>query len=113
MSEALQALYEGKEQKARELLRPDGAQQPSAWRFPTPATALAGALRQLETAREISAAQDETLRLVTARQRVGLATAFDVERAQIALLHIAQIYHVLQLDCALSQLFSQIHFVLS
>jgi GT2 family glycosyltransferase len=26
------------------LLRPDGATQPSAWRFPTPATALAGAL---------------------------------------------------------------------
>ena len=32
--------------------------------------------------RAISAAQDETLRLVTARQRVGLATPFDVERAQ-------------------------------
>jgi multidrug efflux system outer membrane protein len=43
---------------------------------------LAGAQRQLETLRAISAAQDETLRLVTARQRVGLATAFDVERAQ-------------------------------
>ncbi|HEY5896702.1 MAG TPA: TolC family protein, partial [Burkholderiales bacterium] len=43
---------------------------------------LSGALRQLETVRAISAAQDETLRLVTARQRVGLATAFDVERAQ-------------------------------
>lgn len=43
---------------------------------------LTGALRQLETVRAISAAQDETLRLVTARQRVGLATAFDVERAQ-------------------------------
>jgi N-acetylglucosaminyl-diphospho-decaprenol L-rhamnosyltransferase len=26
------------------LLRPDGRQQPSAWRFPTPSTALAGAL---------------------------------------------------------------------
>jgi GT2 family glycosyltransferase len=26
------------------LLRPDGVQQPSAWRFPTPATALVGAL---------------------------------------------------------------------
>lgn len=26
------------------LLRPDGQQQPSAWRFPTPSTALAGAL---------------------------------------------------------------------
>ena len=44
--------------------------------------ALKGALRQLKTVRAISAAQDETLRLVTARQRVGLATPFDVERAQ-------------------------------
>ena len=43
---------------------------------------LVGALRQLETVRAISAAQDETLRLVTARQRVGLASAFDVERAR-------------------------------
>ena len=43
---------------------------------------LVGAARQLETLRAISAAHDETLRLVTARQRVGLATAFDVERAQ-------------------------------
>lgn len=43
---------------------------------------LVGALRQLETVRAISAAFDETLRLVTARQRVGLATPFDVERAQ-------------------------------
>jgi multidrug efflux system outer membrane protein len=43
---------------------------------------LVGALRQLEAVRAIAAAQDETLRLVTARQRVGLATAFDVERAQ-------------------------------
>lgn len=43
---------------------------------------LVGAQRQLETVRAISAAQDETLRLVTARQRVGLATPFDVERAQ-------------------------------
>ena len=43
---------------------------------------LVGALRQLDTVRAISAAQDETLRLVTARQRVGLATPFDVERAQ-------------------------------
>jgi multidrug efflux system outer membrane protein len=45
---------------------------------------LVGALRQLETVRAISAAQDETLRLVTARHRVGLATPFDVERAQTA-----------------------------
>jgi len=44
--------------------------------------ALVGALRQLETVRAISAAQDETLRLVTARERVGLATPFDVERAK-------------------------------
>jgi NodT family efflux transporter outer membrane factor (OMF) lipoprotein len=43
---------------------------------------LVGALRQLETVRAISAAQDETLRLVTSRQRVGLAAPFDVERAQ-------------------------------
>ncbi len=43
---------------------------------------LTGALRQLDSVRAISAAHDETLRLVTARQRVGLATPFDVERAQ-------------------------------
>jgi NodT family efflux transporter outer membrane factor (OMF) lipoprotein len=43
---------------------------------------LVGALRQLDTVRAISAAQDETLRLVTSRERVGLATQFDVERAQ-------------------------------
>lgn len=43
---------------------------------------LVGASRQLETVRAISAAQDETLRLVTARHRAGLATPFDVERAQ-------------------------------
>lgn len=43
---------------------------------------LAGALRQLETLRAISAAQDQTLRLVQARYRAGLATPFDVERAQ-------------------------------
>jgi len=43
---------------------------------------LVGALRQLETVRAIAAAHDETLRLVSARQRAGLATAFDVERAQ-------------------------------
>ncbi|MDP9198317.1 MAG: TolC family protein, partial [Pseudomonadota bacterium] len=36
----------------------------------------------LESVRAISAAQDETLRLVTARQRVGLASNFDVERAR-------------------------------
>lgn len=43
---------------------------------------LVGALRQLETIRAISAAQDETLRLVSARERAGLATPFDVERAK-------------------------------
>lgn len=45
---------------------------------------LVGALRQLENVRAISVAQDETLRLVSARQRAGLATPFDVERAQAA-----------------------------
>jgi outer membrane protein, multidrug efflux system len=43
---------------------------------------LVGALRQLDTVRAISQAQDETLRLVTARQRAGLASPFDVERAR-------------------------------
>lgn len=43
---------------------------------------LKGALRQLETVRAISDAQDETLRLVRARERAGLATSFDVERAK-------------------------------
>jgi outer membrane protein, multidrug efflux system len=43
---------------------------------------LVGAQRQLETVRAIAAAQDETLRLVSARQRVGLAAPFDVERAR-------------------------------
>ena len=43
---------------------------------------LGGAVRQLDTLRTISAAHDETLRLVKARQRAGLATQFDVERAQ-------------------------------
>jgi outer membrane protein, multidrug efflux system len=43
---------------------------------------LVGALQQLETVRGISAAQDETLRLVIARHRAGLASAFDVERAR-------------------------------
>lgn len=47
---------------------------------------LVGAQRQLETVRAISTAQDESLRLVTARQRVGLATQFDVERAQTSAL---------------------------
>lgn len=43
---------------------------------------LVGALRQLDTLRAISAAHDETLRLVQARLRAGLATQFDVERAK-------------------------------
>ena len=43
---------------------------------------LVGALRQLDTVRAIAEAQDETLRLVTARQRAGLATQFDIERAK-------------------------------
>ncbi|NWA24430.1 TolC family protein [Pseudomonas gingeri] len=43
---------------------------------------LAGTLRQIATLRAISAMQDETLRLVIARQQVGLASPFDVERAQ-------------------------------
>ena len=43
---------------------------------------LVGAFQQLETVRAISVAQDETLRLVTARQTVGLASNFDVERAR-------------------------------
>jgi outer membrane protein, multidrug efflux system len=43
---------------------------------------LVGALRQLDTLRAISSAHDETLRLVQARHRAGLATLFDVERAQ-------------------------------
>jgi NodT family efflux transporter outer membrane factor (OMF) lipoprotein len=45
---------------------------------------LVGALRQLENVRAISKAQDETVRLVSARERAGLATPFDVERAQAA-----------------------------
>ena len=45
---------------------------------------LVGALRQLDSVRAISKAQDETLRQVQARHRVGLATPFDVERAQTA-----------------------------
>jgi NodT family efflux transporter outer membrane factor (OMF) lipoprotein len=43
---------------------------------------LVGALRQLDTLHAISATHDETLRLVKARERAGLATSFDVERAQ-------------------------------
>ena len=45
---------------------------------------LVGAQRQLLTLRTIAAAQNETLHLVRARHRAGLATPFDVERAQTA-----------------------------
>jgi NodT family efflux transporter outer membrane factor (OMF) lipoprotein len=45
---------------------------------------LVGAQQQLVTVRAIAAAHAETLRLVQARQRAGLATPFDVERAQTA-----------------------------
>lgn len=45
---------------------------------------LVGALRQLDSVRAISAAQDETLRLIAARHRVGLASEFDLERARTA-----------------------------
>jgi len=47
---------------------------------------LVGAQGQLATVRAIAAAHKETLRLVQARQRAGLATPFDVERAQTAAL---------------------------
>jgi len=43
---------------------------------------LVGAQRQLDTLRAISTAYDDTLRLVQGRHRAGLATPFDVERAQ-------------------------------
>jgi multidrug efflux system outer membrane protein len=43
---------------------------------------LVGAMRQLDMLRAISTAHDETLRLVQARHRAGLATQFDVERAR-------------------------------
>lgn len=43
---------------------------------------LVGAMRQLDTVRAIAAAQEETLRLVSARERAGLASSFDVERAR-------------------------------
>jgi NodT family efflux transporter outer membrane factor (OMF) lipoprotein len=43
---------------------------------------LVGAERQLDILRAISAARDETVRLVQGRYRAGLATPFDVERAQ-------------------------------
>ena len=56
---------------------------------------LVGAQRQLETVRAIAAAHHETLRLVQARERAGLATPFDVDRARTA---------ALQADAAIPQL---------
>jgi N-acetylglucosaminyl-diphospho-decaprenol L-rhamnosyltransferase len=63
------------------LLRPDGRQQPSAWRFPTPSTALAGALflhRRLtvqsrgERIREVDWAQSAALLVRReAAERIG------------------------------------------
>jgi N-acetylglucosaminyl-diphospho-decaprenol L-rhamnosyltransferase len=63
------------------LLRPDGTQQPSAWRFPTPATALVGALflhRRLtvqsrgERTREVDWAQSAALLVrVEAARAIG------------------------------------------
>ena len=47
---------------------------------------LVGAQHQLDTVRAIAATQNETLRLVQARQRAGLATPFDVDRARTAAL---------------------------
>jgi len=69
LHEALAAREDAAAAGAR-LLRPGGAQQPSAWRFPTPATALAGALflhRRLtvqstgEAVREVDWAQSAAL----------------------------------------------------
>jgi len=64
---------------------------------------LVGALRQLDTVRAISAAQDETLRLVSARQRAGLATAFDVERAQTDALRARAAIPQLETQAAVSR----------
>jgi NodT family efflux transporter outer membrane factor (OMF) lipoprotein len=64
---------------------------------------LVGALRQLGTVRAISAAQDETLRLVTARQRAGLATSFDVERAQTDAARVRAAIPPLQTAVAISR----------
>jgi len=47
---------------------------------------LVGAQRQLQAVGAIAATQNETLRLVMARQRAGLATPFDVDRARTAAL---------------------------
>ena len=56
---------------------------------------LVGAQRQLQTVSAIAAAHKETLRLVQARERAGLATPFDVDRARTA---------ALQADAAIPQL---------
>lgn len=64
---------------------------------------LVGAQRQLETVRAIAAAHHETLRLVQARQRAGLATPFDVERAQTAALQADAAIPPLQTLAAVSR----------
>lgn len=56
---------------------------------------LVGAQRQLEAVSAIAAAHKETLRLVQARERAGLATPFDVDRGRTA---------SLQADAAIPQL---------
>lgn len=56
---------------------------------------LGGAQRQLQAVGAIAAAHHETLRLVQARERAGLATPFDVDRARTA---------ALQADAAIPQL---------
>jgi GT2 family glycosyltransferase len=81
---ALHAALVGRDDAAvagARLLRPDGRQQPSAWRFPTPSTALAGALflhRWLtvestgEEVREVDWAQSAALLVRReAAQRIG------------------------------------------
>jgi multidrug efflux system outer membrane protein len=64
---------------------------------------LVGAQRQLVTVRAIAAAQNESLRLVQARQRAGLATPFDVDRAQTAALQADAAVPPLQTLAAVSR----------
>jgi outer membrane protein, multidrug efflux system len=64
---------------------------------------LVGAQGQLDTVRAVAAAQNETLRLVQARQRAGLATPFDVERAQTAALQANAAIPPLQTLAAVSR----------
>ena len=84
---AVAALHEALTQRPKaaaagaRLLRPDGTLQPSAWRFPTPATALVGAVflhRRLtvqsrgETTREVDWAQSAALLVrVEAARAIG------------------------------------------